>query len=181
VKDHPTLRVLPGTIAEHGRFEDGTPMPAPLPPFTGDHPVCTMCGHREAVTKFLGERGLAPLDPPSTSLTPPPGRARLHRTCGRCGYCWDEATVTPDTSSACALALTSDGLSSRQALVGYVADVITDNLSGLVDPRVSPNLVDKISNGMITSILGRLGAGYTVALGGVGAGAAERARRNDGS
>lgn len=53
-----------------------------FPPFSGDTPTCVKCGNEGASTEF-SERSKA------TGLW----GDRLIRTCTRCGFSWDEATV----------------------------------------------------------------------------------------
>ncbi|WP_431781739.1 hypothetical protein [Streptomyces chumphonensis] len=62
----------------------------PLPPFSGDTPRCTKCGHEGACTEYraYGDCG-HPADV-VIGWTPNP---RLCRTCRRCGHGWDEATL----------------------------------------------------------------------------------------
>lgn len=60
-----------------------------LPPFSGDNPQCPKCGNEEADTRYLAHGQCAH---PDTSIGWQPN-PRLHRTCTRCDYQWDEATV----------------------------------------------------------------------------------------
>lgn len=53
-----------------------------LPPFSGDDPTCVKCGNVGALTEFSEQNQ-------TTGL----GGERLVRTCTRCRYSWDEATV----------------------------------------------------------------------------------------
>lgn len=64
-----------------------------LPPFSGDDPLCPKCAHIGAHTAHRadGEHG--------SDQRPTYGRSargeRLERSCGRCGFVWDEALVHP--------------------------------------------------------------------------------------
>ena len=64
-------------------------MTTPLPPFSGDRPTCTKCGHAAAAVCFTPEGracgGMA-------RLAAVDAAERLCRTCERCGFHWDEAT-----------------------------------------------------------------------------------------
>lgn len=62
-----------------------------LPPYSGHMPACKKCGHFGADTEYLptgmclhlaGERH------ENSEIN-----ERLHRTCQRCGYTWDEAVL----------------------------------------------------------------------------------------
>lgn len=72
-------------------------MSAPLPPFSGDDPVCPKCQHKGASTRFMAI-GRCVHDGSDTVI----GMAkneRLHRECNRCSYAWDEALAQPVRSS----------------------------------------------------------------------------------
>jgi thymidine kinase len=65
-------------------------MPDPLPPFSGDEPTCTKCGHIGASTLYLAH-GECIHDPGPEISIGYEANERLHRECRRCDYAWDEA------------------------------------------------------------------------------------------
>jgi len=65
----------------------------PLPPYTGGTCTCGMCGFDQADTMFVA-RGSMGRVYGQDFLTPTVNL--LRRTCGRCGYQWDEATEEGD-------------------------------------------------------------------------------------
>lgn len=67
-------------------------MSQPLPPFSGDTPTCSKCGHAGARTSFL-KYGSCEHDGRETLVIGFQPNERLHRECQRCDYAWDEATV----------------------------------------------------------------------------------------
>jgi hypothetical protein len=66
-------------------------MGARMPPFSGDRTSCTKCGHTSAKTTFMhsGRACAHTGDGPRIVW----GLQRLHRTCDRCQFTWDEACV----------------------------------------------------------------------------------------
>jgi hypothetical protein len=63
----------------------------PLPPFSGDDPICPKCGHAGARVTYRAH---------GDCVHHAPGlvrgfryNERLHRECYRCDYAWDEAIV----------------------------------------------------------------------------------------
>lgn len=71
---------------------DQTAVTTALPPFSGDRPTCAKCGHDAAGVCFTPE-GFA--CGRMSRLAAVAAAERLCRTCGRCGYHWDEATGDP--------------------------------------------------------------------------------------
>lgn len=62
-----------------------------LPPFSGDRTKCTKCGHDTAKTAhFASGRTCIHL---GAGFRVTWGLERLHRTCDRCHFAWDEACV----------------------------------------------------------------------------------------
>jgi ribosomal protein L37E len=64
---------------------------AALPPYSGDTPTCAACGYPSASTRYLA-RGRCIHPDTAIGVQPNP---RLHRTCDRCDFQWDEALATP--------------------------------------------------------------------------------------
>ncbi len=62
-----------------------------LPPFSGDDAECPKCLHPEADTEYRLSLPVRCLDAFNGRHRPGPQPERLQRTCGRCGYQWDEA------------------------------------------------------------------------------------------
>ncbi|MFJ4926814.1 hypothetical protein [Streptomyces sp. NPDC088736] len=68
-------------------------MSQPLPPFSGDEPVCPKCQFKGASTQYR-KLGQCVHDSGGGSIGMTKNE-RLHRECGRCGYAWDEALAEP--------------------------------------------------------------------------------------
>ncbi|MEW2068431.1 hypothetical protein [Streptomyces sp. NPDC007346] len=66
---------------------------AALPPFSGDNPLCGKCSHVDAYTDYRAAGEYSSNERPRSA--PSPKGERLERTCGRCGFIWDEALVPP--------------------------------------------------------------------------------------
>lgn len=62
--------------------------PTSLPPFSGDDPACAKCGYGDAYTDYRAH-GRCMHDYSDLVIGVEPNE-RLHRTCARCGYAWDE-------------------------------------------------------------------------------------------
>lgn len=63
---------------------------AELPPFSGDDPVCVKCGFVGAQTAWAPVRLVSDLGPGGELRWEP---ECLRRSCRRCGFGWNEATV----------------------------------------------------------------------------------------
>jgi hypothetical protein len=73
--------------------------PAPLhnvrlPPFSGSRHGCVKCGYSEAATVWMAA-GQACSHQYLEGFRSLWGTERLHRTCSRCRFAWDEACVLP--------------------------------------------------------------------------------------
>lgn len=68
-------------------------MSEPLPPFSGDEPTCSKCGHEGASTEY---RALGKCLHDSGEAIGANKNERLHRECSRCNHAWDEAIVTTE-------------------------------------------------------------------------------------
>lgn len=69
----------------------------PLPDFSGEATKCAACGHNRAGTEYRATGVCVhDIDEQARDFTPNP---RLHRTCDRCGFQWDEATLDPTKAS----------------------------------------------------------------------------------
>ncbi|MER7047748.1 hypothetical protein [Streptomyces jumonjinensis] len=91
-----------------------------LPPYTGDTPTCTACGHRSARTEYRALGECIHEDPGGIAiglnLAP-----RLHRECERCDYAWDEATITTECAvDTTTLTAALDRASTAEAAVARV-------------------------------------------------------------
>lgn len=67
--------------------------PETYPPFSGDEPTCTKCGHEGAHTVYR-EYGECIHGHGLTEVFGFEPNERLYRECARCGHEWDEAIVT---------------------------------------------------------------------------------------
>lgn len=67
-----------------------------MPSYSGEGAACRKCGHLGASTLYL-EVGRCISSETAVGLNPNP---RLHRTCDRCGYHWDERTMDNDPTAA---------------------------------------------------------------------------------
>ncbi|MFJ2206003.1 hypothetical protein [Streptomyces microflavus] len=71
------------------------PVPEPLPPYSGDDPLCAMCSHDLAYTQFRAEQVRAQREFNGRMERHAVFPARLERQCKRCEYQWDEALNPP--------------------------------------------------------------------------------------
>ncbi|WP_330173024.1 hypothetical protein OG875_05095 [Streptomyces sp. NBC_01498] len=72
-------------------------MSSALPPYTGPGVVCPKCGGEGADTEYRAHGTC--LHSPTDDVIGLNPNERLHRTCGTCGYAWDEAVQnTPHTT-----------------------------------------------------------------------------------
>lgn len=69
-------------------------MTGTLPPFSGDKPTCTKCGHVGASTQYMAHGQCIHGDGIDVAIGYEPNE-RLHRTCERCDFAWDEAISYP--------------------------------------------------------------------------------------
>jgi hypothetical protein len=77
---------------------DPTTSTTPLPPFSGDTPACSKCGHASALTTYRKKGDARVLD---VLAVPVKARVeRLERRCARCWFTWDEAIVDTSCSPA---------------------------------------------------------------------------------
>jgi hypothetical protein len=67
-----------------------------LPPFSVDKPTCIKCGHVGASTQYMAHGQCIHGDGIGidTAIGYEPNE-RLHRTCERCDFAWDEAISYP--------------------------------------------------------------------------------------
>ena len=67
------------------------------PEYSGENTLCAACGWNIARTKFMEGGMCLHRDGGEYDIVLHFARSnpRLHRECARCGYMWDEATVTP--------------------------------------------------------------------------------------
>lgn len=68
------------------------------PPFSGSAPVCVKCRYYNDgdATAYVSYLACGLCDHLSGMVLGQQMNERLHRTCGRCGFTWDEAVCTPD-------------------------------------------------------------------------------------
>ena len=67
-----------------------------LPPFSGEHPRCVKCNGTRADTMYVAEKVICDhwgTGTPGGRYTY--GQERMHRTCGMCGWVWDEQCYKP--------------------------------------------------------------------------------------
>lgn len=67
-----------------------------LPLFSGDHPRCPACGFLGATTEYRADGVCDHKRGTNRVCLGSPPNPRLHRSCLRCDYEWDEALVPPD-------------------------------------------------------------------------------------
>lgn len=72
-----------------------TPVPEPLPPYSGDDTLCAMCSYDLAYTSFRAKQARVQREFNGRIERHAVFPARLERQCKRCDYQWDEALNPP--------------------------------------------------------------------------------------
>ncbi|MFZ4266549.1 hypothetical protein [Streptomyces arboris] len=113
-----------------------TPVPEPLPPYSGEDALCAMCSHDLAYTYFRAERVRVQREFNGRLERHHVFPARLERQCKRCEYQWDEALNPPPGPEPARPATLADlvdaiGISCQ----GYAADLhpqLAEHMAGIL-------------------------------------------------
>ncbi|MFF3096756.1 hypothetical protein [Streptomyces cyaneofuscatus] len=113
-----------------------TPVPEPLPPYSGEDALCAMCSHDLAYTYFRAERARVQREFNGRMEWHHAFPARLERQCKRCDYQWDEALNPPpgpEPARPATVAEVSEAL--QNAHQGWALDLspgCADHMAGIL-------------------------------------------------